>query len=100
MRQILSGAEEVPEQKYTKALQNTSAQGAAQEQMQNFMAQMLDDNEASNKRIQEQVAARETPRFAPSPEMVPNYVRPEFRAVSEQPAEVSRYCNEGPACRV
>ena len=85
MRQILSGAEEVPEQKYTKALQNTSAQGAAQEQMQNFMAQMLDDNEASNKRIQEQVAARETPRFAPSPEMVPNYVRPEFRAVSEQP---------------
>jgi len=85
MKRILSGAEEVPEQKYTQALQNTSAQGAAQEQMQNFMAQMLDDNEASNKRIQEQVAARETPRFAPSPEMVPNYVRPEFRAVSEQP---------------
>ena len=85
MKRILSGAEEVPGQKYTQALQNTSSQGAAQEQMQNFMAQMLDDNEASNKRIQEQVAARETPRFAPSPEMVPNYVRPEFRAVSEQP---------------
>jgi hypothetical protein len=99
MRQILSGAEEVPEQKYTKALQNTSAQGAAQEQMQNFMAQMLDDNEASNKRIQEQVAARETPRFAPSPEMVPNYVRPEFRAVSEQPPVGERLKSAGIAMK-
>lgn len=89
MRQILSGAEEVPEQKYTKALQNTSAQGAAQEQMQNFMAQMLDDNEASNKRIQEQVAARETPRFAPSPEMVPNYVMPERRTAEPKVAPVA-----------
>jgi hypothetical protein len=89
MRQILSGAEEVPEQKYTKALQNTSAQGAAQEQMQNFMAQMLNDNAASSERIQEQVAARETPRFAPSPDMVPNYVMPERRTAATEEKESS-----------
>jgi len=66
-----------------------SSRGAAQEQMQNFMAQMLSDNAASSERIQEQVAARETPRFAPSPEMVPNYVKPERRTVATEERESS-----------
>ena len=72
-----------------------SGRGEAQRQMQNFMAQMLDDNAASNERIQKQVASRETPRFAPSPEMVGNYVKPEFRAVSEKPSVNERLRSAG-----
>ena len=66
-----------------------SSRGAAQEQMQNFMAQMLSDNAASSERIQEQVAARETPRFAPSPDMVPKYVKPERRTAATEEKESS-----------
>jgi hypothetical protein len=65
-----------------------SGQGVAQEQVNNFMAQMLDANAAAQAGIQKQVAARETPRFAPTPEMVPNYVMPERRAVSAEPSAV------------
>ena len=64
-------------------------QDAAQQQMQNFMAQMLDDNAASNERIQKQVAARETPSFVPTPEMVPNYVMPERRTAEPKAATVA-----------
>lgn len=53
------------------------------------MAQMLNDNAASSERIQEQVAARETPRFAPSPDMVPNYVMPERRTAATEEKESS-----------
>ena len=64
-------------------------QDAAQQQMQNFMAQMLDDNSASNERIQKQVASRETPSFAPTPDMVPNYVMPERRTAEPKAATVA-----------
>ena len=64
-------------------------QDAAQQQMQNFMAQMLDDNAASNERIQKQVASRETPSFAPTPDMVPNYVMPERRTAEPKAATVA-----------
>jgi hypothetical protein len=66
-----------------------SGRGAAQQQMQNFMAQMLDDNAASNERIQKQVASRETPSFAPTPDMVPNYVMPERRTAEPKAATVA-----------
>jgi len=68
---------------------SSSRQDAAQQQMQNFMAQMLDDNEASNERIQRQVASRETPSFAPTPDMVPNYVMPERRTAEPKAAPVA-----------
>jgi len=64
-------------------------QDAAQDQMKNFMAQMLDDNTASNERIQKQVAARETPSFVPTPDMVPNYVMPERRTAEPKAAAVA-----------
>ena len=66
-----------------------SSRGAAQQQMQNFMAQMLNDNAASNERIQKQVASRETPSFAPTPDMVPNYVMPERRTAEPKSATVA-----------
>ena len=66
-----------------------SGRGEAQRQMQNFMAQMLDDNAASNERIQKQVASRETPSFAPTPDMVPNYVMPERRTAEPKAATVA-----------
>jgi hypothetical protein len=99
MKQILREAEGVPQQKQTQMLQNTSGQGGAQEQVNNFMAQMLDANAAAQAGIQKQVAARETPRFAPTPEMVPNYVMPERRAVSEKPSVAERLKSAGIAMR-
>ena len=70
-------------------------QDAAQDQMKNFMSKMLEENTASNERIQKQVAARETPSFVPTPDMVGNYVKPEFRAGSEQPSVRERLRTAG-----
>lgn len=64
-------------------------QDAAQEKLDEYVWQIHGSNRASNKRIREQLASKETPSFVPTPEMVGNYVKPEFRAGSEQPSRVA-----------
>ena len=68
---------------------SSSRQDAAQEKLDEYVWQLHGSNRASNKRIREQLASKETPSFVPTPEMVGNYVKPEFRAGSEQPSRVA-----------
>ena len=68
---------------------SSSRQDAAQEKLDEYVWQLHGSNRASNKRIQKQLASKETPSFVPTPEMVGNYVKPEFRAGSEQPSRVA-----------
>jgi hypothetical protein len=47
----------------------------------------------------EQLSQKETPAFAPTPEMVGSYVKPEFRAVSEKPSVEFRAVSEKPSVK-